>query len=288
MGRVAGGAVRGIFVAGLTMLPLILLQTPAEHVVQATLVLALAAGAFTAMEYGARVPAMIELRGAPGYNRARVGVLALALPLGALACGAAGASGPLPALAEAVGLRLHATLGAAPSPLAVIDLALPPDAAPGRARMVGAVAALAFASAALCVAAYALVLARGAWPRPAVDARLPEAQAFGLWRDLPAYAAPAGCDLVWRLRRDGRVNILLGLVLPYLLPPLAAVLGRLHGVSVLGSDLVLTWAMALWAVLPACLILRGLALLRLAAAIAARRRRLAQPGGTAEADFLPV
>ena len=110
-------------------------------------------------------------------------------------------------------------------------------------------------------------------PWPGGDGRL------NLSVNLPTFQPAAGSDVAARLRRDGSVNLALGILLPYVLPPVAAAIGAAHGLSVVRSDLVLVWVASLWAFLPASLILRGIALRRVAAAIEARAA--AAPAGGA-------
>ena len=216
---------------------------------------ALFAGLFVAAEYGARAPGLVEFRDAPPYNRIRFAVLAGALLFGSGA--AAEGAVPIGASARAAGLAVAAAVDWPGSPLRAL-LSFGPAAAAADMR---AVAGAALLAAAAGVGGFALVLRLTAWPGPA--------DRLNLWVALPLFDAAERRTLPARLRRDGRVNLLLAVALPYAAPPVAAFVGGAHGISAVGNDLLLVWAVALWILLPAMLLLRGMALHRLAAAVAA-------------------
>jgi hypothetical protein len=288
MARVAGGIVRAILVAGLILAPLLLLPDQSEHVVQTMLVLALCAVAFTLWEYAATVPALVEFRGAPPFNRARFTVLLLALVFVALLCRDAHDPSTLSGLVRAIGLRFGDLLDFPLSPVRLVVWLLPPGTAPGAVAEIRAAAGLSTLAALLGVLGFGTAIAVRRWP----GGKLPRNAQNGVvggefYRNLPAYDPAPAADLAARLRRDGSLNLTLGAALPYLAPPAGLLLGRLHGISLLQSDLLLVWTFSLWAFLPACLVLRGMALRRVARHLEAGRSRTGEDAA-AEPDFLPV
>jgi len=82
-----------------------------------------------------------------------------------------------------------------------------------------------------------------------------------------------GADVVLRLIRDARINIVLGMALPYVMPALFWVVTALFEPAKLASTHTLIWATAAWTFLPASLLMRGVAMHRVASMIAERRRK---------------
>lgn len=76
-----------------------------------------------------------------------------------------------------------------------------------------------------------------------------------------------------RLKRDSVVNIVLGFLLPFLAPVVVRFLMPMVDLHALALPQTLIWTMVAWAFLPANLIMRGVALARIAAMIEAKRRR---------------
>ena len=123
---------------------------------------------------------------------------------------------------------------------------------------------------------------------PALRAdRWPGQAAPNLYVALPTFDGVDRAAMVGRLRRDGAVNLPLAAAVPYAAPPLATAIGAAHGVTVVGNDLVLVWVVVAWAFLPATLILRGLALRRLASVLAARPDRWPASPESFAAAFSP-
>ena len=113
--------------------------------------------------------------------------------------------------------------------------------------------------------AFVAVLRRG-WPL--------RHAAFNVWVNLPTFDPTTGSDIAWRLKRDAWVNTLLGILLTFLLP-FFGVAGGASGLFAPASPQTLVWTLALWSFLPTSLIMRGMALLRVAGLITAKRRAMA-------------
>jgi hypothetical protein len=97
--------------------------------------------------------------------------------------------------------------------------------------------------------------------------------AFNVWINLPLFDPTTGGDVVARLQRDGRVNVILGVLLPFLLPALGLLGSELIPVAMLADPLTLVWVVSGAAFLPASLLMRGTAMLRVAELIEEKRRR---------------
>jgi hypothetical protein len=78
--------------------------------------------------------------------------------------------------------------------------------------------------------------------------------------------------VVQRLQRDARINIIAGVLLPFGLPAAAKMLSGIADPTLLSSPQTLVWVMSFWAFLPASMIMRGLAMQRIAELITFKRR----------------
>ena len=266
--------------AVLVLGPLLILPDANPQVSDAFVFLALFAALLVLVEYGAASPGLVEFRQAPPYNRVRYAILLAMLLLIALSCAAPGDGALFARVVLAVGVLLGHATDLPLSPVRLILWLLPEGTTPAQVQAVRAAAGLGYLTALVGLTVFAILLRVRRWPSPAGG--------FNLWVNLPTFDAGSGGDVVRRLRRDGAVNLSLGVMLPYLTPPLAVQVAGFSGVSMLQSDLMLVWVMALWAFLPTTMFLRGIALRRLAMMIAHRRRRPGEEGGVPDPAYLPA
>jgi hypothetical protein len=99
---------------------------------------------------------------------------------------------------------------------------------------------------------------------------------FNVWINLPTFDPTSGGDVVQRLRRDARFNIILGILLPFFIPAAFRLTSLSFQPVSLESPQTLIWLMTAWAFLPASLLMRGVAMGRIAGMIADKRRRSAR------------
>ncbi len=212
---------------------------------EVVLLAAAAAAVFVFLEYAPGAPSLVEFRDAPPYNRIRFAVLAACLSVGVVL--SMDGAGPLPDLVRAIATVAGAALDVAGSPLAPMVGSAPP-ALRGDVAAMGGTGLIVMATACL------------AFARAARDDGWPFRQGtFNPWINLPTFD-PQARDVVARLRRDGTINVALGFAVLYLSPSLAMALGGLPA----DGPLLLIWIVSLWVLVPFCLILRGIALRRLA------------------------
>ena len=257
---------RAILVALLVATPCFLLPGLGQDVTQIVVLLALFAAFFVFVEYGSTYPGLIEFRDAPPYNRVRFLMLWATLFLIAVVCRGQFDPTPLAEFATAIGLLLGYSLDFPYSPLSVVMNALPHGTTIEEAQMVRIAAGLAYLVALVSLTIFAILIRLRSWPSPTGS--------FNVWINLPTFDPTAGTDVAKRLNRDGRINVFLGFILPYVTPSLAAYIAANHNISVFSNDLVLVWAVTLWAFLPASLFMRGIAMHRLSDMIEAKRKRL--------------
>lgn len=261
--RLFGAIIRAVLVVALIALPSVLMIEVSSDTKQMVTLTALLAGMLTFAEYHAIYPSLIEFRDAAPFNRLRfamilTSVLALTLVQPDVA---------LPAALSDLAMRLGAAVGAAMdfpySPVRLLTQVIQDRADTPQLNALRSAAGLAYLISLSWLALFAIIVRIGGWPH----ANRP----LNVWVNLPMFDPTAGGDVVARLSRDGRVNILLGFLLPFLAPVLAKlILGSSASLLSL-SPHSLIWIVTLWAFLPASLILRGLALLRIAELIAQSR-----------------
>lgn len=262
--RITGAAFRGILVAMLFAMPTLILPASATESPEIILFIALLGSALAFSEYASHFPSFVEFRDAPPINRMRYA--AVAVTVGALSLLAAHPLAPtgLTALVKRLGGWLGGQLDFAYSPVQLAVLMMPPQVSEVTVLMVRDAAGLACSIAGIAIAVFALVIRIGNWPVGNGS--------FNVWVNLPLFDPTAGGDVVQRLQRDGRVNVVGGVLLPFALPAAVKLTSGLVDPGLLAAPHMLVWAISAWALVPASMIMRGLAMLRIASLIAQKRR----------------
>jgi hypothetical protein len=252
-GRAIAAAVRAGLVGAAALAPSLVLDAGTA----AGAVIAAAAALAVLFEYGARTPALLDFRFAPPVNRLRFAVVCAVLASVTLAVAQREAGGGgLGALAAALTdfpfspARMAAdafTRPSAPQPDAAVQ------AAAGVAMIVGGLGA----------ALGAAWIWRGPWPGPPGR--------FDAMTNLPTFEPAVGPDAARRLSRLGGLVILTALAAPLALLVLARFAVAIMDPELFQAPLALVWSATIWAALPATLLLRGVAILKLA-------RRFAEGG----------
>ena len=151
------------------------------------------------------------------------------------------------------------------SPVRLVVLMLPADADAELIASVRTAAGLAYTISIVMLFVFITFVRFLGWPL--------RNGAFNVWVNLPMFDPTGGGDVLHRLRRDAGLNIVLGTLLPFLIPAaIKAASDLINPVSIADSQ-TLIWTMSAWAFLPASLIMRGVALMRIAALIEEKRRR---------------
>lgn len=246
--------------------PSLLLPGFNDEATQVVALLAIFAALFVLVEYSSVYPGLIEFRDAPPFNRVRFLMLFATLFLLSVSCQGKYETTELSRFVEAIGMLLGYSVDLPFSPIRFLLNTLPEGTTRADANAVRTAAGLAYLVALVSLTLFAILIRLRSWPSPTGS--------FNVWINLPTFDPTASGDVVKRLNRDARINILLGCFMPYITPPLASLIAGHYGLNVLGNDLALVWSMALWAFLPASLFLRGIAMRRIAVMIEAKRRRL--------------
>jgi hypothetical protein len=265
MTRLANGALRGLLTAVLVATPSLLLPGVSADTAQVVSLVGLAMALLITIEYASLYPSLVEFRDAPPFNRIRfLGLFVTVFLLSILMRGEQDASGFtlfVIALGHVAGTILDFPL----SPIRLLLSTLPEGTDTAAVLMLRAAMGLAFFAAFFSFIVFYLILKLADWPRAM--------GAFNVWINLPTFDPTAGGDVVTRLRRDGRLNLALGALLPFLVPAVARAGNTVFGPALVNDGQTLIWMVAAWASLPLSLFMRGVAMMRVADMIAEMRRR---------------
>ena len=276
--RLAGAIVRALLVVLMVATPSLLLPGTTVDAAQIVTLVALFAAALTLFEYASSYPGLIEFRDAPPFNRVRFASLWLTVALLSMLVRGEMVPSETTNYISSIGMVIGDVIDFPYSPVRLVVLMLPPDAAAGHVDVVRNAAGLSYLISLLSLAIFMILQRLRNWPV--------RNGAFNVWINLPTFDPTAGGDVVERLERDARFNIALGFLLPFLTPAVIKSATTLFGSVSLENPHTLIWTVAAWAFLPASLFMRGIAMGRIAALITEKRRRDSEDDDAA--GFLPV
>jgi hypothetical protein len=269
--RLTGAILRAVLVVLLIATPSILLPGTTADTSQTIALLALIAAVFTIVEYQSSYPSLVEFRDAPPFNRVRFG--ALFITVFALTLILRGETEPstLTKLAHAAGTAIGNLIDFPYSPVRLIVLMLPEDATMALVDRVRTAAGLSYLVSILSLGMFVALLRLRGWPT--------RHQNFNVWVNLPTFDPTAGGDVVNRLERDSQINLILGFLLPFVIPAFIKLASDYVDPISLSSAHTMIWTITAWAFLPASLLMRGIALSRVAAMICEQRQSASMAGG---------
>nr|WP_099827857.1 hypothetical protein [Oceaniglobus indicus] len=264
--RLFGAAIRGVLILLLIVTPALLLPGTSQDTAQIVMLLGLFAAALTFTEYASAYPCLFEFRDAPPFNRLRF--VSLFITLTTLSIMARVTIDPTgtPQLLQGIGLLFGDLIDFPYSPVRLAVLMLPEQAPMQKLTLLRASAGLAYLISILALVVFYVTLRLRKWPL--------HNGSFNVWVNLPTFDPTSGGDVVSRLRRDSRINIGLGAALPFMMPTAVSAASGLFGAVSLENPQTLIWTVAAWAFLPASLVMRGLAMGRIAAMIADKRKSM--------------
>jgi hypothetical protein len=268
-----GAAIRAAMVMVLAVFPALAIPSVAPDTAQSTILLAAIAGGIVFAEYVSDYPGLVEFRFAAPFNRTRFALIALTAVLLSLVQRDLAEHGALSGLAAGLAAACGPLLDFTLSPVYLLTAALPETLPAAHLEQVRDGAALAMVLSVTAVAGFVTAIRLNLWPMGHGP--------FNVWINLPTFDPTAGNDVVLRLQRHARINIVLGVLLPFLLPGAVIASALLFKPITLTSPLGYVWGIVLWAYLPAGLVMRGVAMARVARMIRASRRRFADSEGNA-------
>ena len=263
--RLPGALASAVMVVMLIVMPFALLPDSNQDGTQIVALVAIFGALFTIVEYSSSSPSLVEFRDAPPFNRVRFSALfATVLCLSVIFRGETAPS-EVTAFFQNSGTQIGQAIDFSYSPVRLMVLTLPEGTDPAVIQRLRDAAGLSYLLALFSVIWFVILLVLYQWPR--------RTEAFNVWINLPTFDPTAGGDVVKRLRRDGRVNIVLGLLLPFLVPAVVKLSDILGTPINLESTQTLIWTVSAWAFLPASILMRGVALSRVANMIHQQRLR---------------
>jgi hypothetical protein len=171
-------------------------------------------------------------------------------------------------LVETAGTAITNTIDFPYSPVRLLVLMLPDNAPADVISEVRMAAGISYLVSILSLALFIVMLRFAGWPA--------RNGAFNFWVNLPTFDPTAGGDVVARLERDAQVNLILGFLLPFMIPALVKLASDVVDPISLSSHHTLIWTVTAWAFLPASLLMRGIALSHVADMISKQRERATQ------------
>lgn len=265
LSRLPNAIVRAVLVVMLIVMPYALLPDIDQDSTQIVALIAVFGGLFTIVEYTARSPSLVEFRDAPPFNRVRFSALfATVLCLSIIFRGEIMPSGITEAFQNS-GSQLGQAVDFPYSPVSLMVGMMPEGTDQVMLDRIRDAAGLSYLVSLLSVIWFVILLRLYRWPR--------RNDTFNVWINLPTFDPTAGGDVVRRLKRDGRVNIILGFLLPFIVPLVIKLMAQLGTPIGFNSAQTLIWTVSAWAFLPASIMMRGVALSRVAQMIHLQRKR---------------
>ncbi|EAU44953.1 hypothetical protein [Salipiger bermudensis] len=256
---------RAVLIASLVAMPALLLPQTTADATQMIALLALVGALLTFVEYIGDYPSIIEFRDAPPFNRLRFLALFATVLILTLICRGEVSPSALSEGLRALGRGIGNVLDFPYSPVRLMVLGASAEMTLEQVDMIRIHAGIAYLVSMLATVTFVLIVRVLNWPI--------RKGAFNFWVNLPLFDPTAGGDVLRRLKRDAHVNIALGFLLPFLIPALMKLASEAFAPISLANVHSLIWITSAWAFLPASLIMRGVALMRIAELIEEKRRR---------------
>lgn len=273
--RLTGALMRALMVMIMIATPSVVTQSASIDTAEVVALVALFAAGLTFVEYAATYPGLVEFRDAPPFNRIRFLSLFATLFLLSVVCMNRENPAVLARLIEFMGAQVTNVLDFPYSPVRLVVEMLPPGTDAARMELFRVAAGLSYFVMLVTIVVFIVILRLAGWPS--------QDHSFNVWVNLPTFDPTTGGDVVERLHRDSLANVLMGFLLPFVIPVVIKAAADVFDPLSLASPHTLIWTMTIWGFLPVSLLMRGIAMGRIAAMIAARRKLHEQvpAGGTA-------
>lgn len=268
--KIAGATVRAVLVALMVATPSLMVPDPSGGSTEVIALVALCFGVFVFIEYASTYPSLLEFRDAPPFNRLRFLSLAVTVVLVSIVCRGVLLPDTMTEFVAAGAALVGQWLDFPYSPVRLFSLTLRTEADSAYNVLVLSIAGISYAISIVSILIFTVLLTATRWP----SHRRP----FNVWINLPTFDPTAGGDVVNQLRQDARVNASLGFLLPFLLPLAVYLVSVLYKLIALVTPQSLIWTVCAWSFLSTNMLMRGIAMARIAAMIQEKRRRSSAKG----------
>lgn len=256
MSRLTGGVLRALIVLIALFAPAVLVPAVSSSAREISAVIGGIAGVCVLFEYAARNPGLVDFRFAPPYNRARFAVFTATLFLMVFLMRAQEGRDDFSGQILEASLNLGERLDFPLSPVSMAANMLGDPDAPVLNAVLRGAAALSFVTAMTGALFFCLLFWITPWPA--------DRENFNLWVNLPTLETAYGAEVERRLFRLSIGMILAGIGAPYASLALASRAGGVFDPAALLDPLPMVWAATLWATAPMYLLMRGVAIAKIA------------------------
>lgn len=263
--QLASAVLRAFLVALLVVTPSLLLSTSGSDAEQLVVILALIAASMTFIEYYGRSPSFIEFRFAPPYNRLKFLGLATSIILLSLICRQSLFPSELGGIVARIGYQLGMAIDFPFSPVRLMVLMLPVDSSPELVEQVRTTSGIAYMASLVMIFSFLTCVRLLNWPN--------RSGAFNVWMNLPLFDPTGGGDVLARLKRDAGLSIVIGALLPFIIPAGVKMTSAFIDPISMSDPQTLVWMITAWAFLPAFMLMRGIAMSRIADLVEEKRKR---------------
>ena len=263
--KIATALIRSILVACVVALPSMVVPDPNGGSSEVISLVALCFGVFVFIEYVSSYPSLLEFRDAQPFNRVRFLSLAMTVVCVSIICRGVMLPSAASEFFTAVGSFLGHQLDFPYSPVRLFTLTLQADPESAYADLVLALAGISYTISLLTIICFFGLLLFTRWPS--------HKKPFNVWVNLPTFDPTAGGDVVNQLSQDARINASLGILLPFLLPLAIYLLSLVSDPISLATPQSLIWTVTAWSVLSTNLLMRGIAMARIASMINFTRKQ---------------
>ncbi|MCA1775061.1 MAG: hypothetical protein LC676_05475 [Loktanella sp.] len=263
--RLPGAILRASLVVILITLPSLVVPQYGSDGLIVMLLVAFSAAVFVLVEYAAASPSFVEFRSAPPMNRLRFAAFFLCVYVLSLIGLSEVSTDAMARLAGLVAGHIGSFTDMPFSPVSNLLMLLPDDTARQQSELLRNFAGVAYLMSLLTVGIFLVLLRLRRWPK--------RRESFNVWINLPRFDPTASGDVVARLNRDSTINVILGFLLPFLVPVVLKFMSLISGPIVLDELHTMIWVVAIWAFVPASILMRGIALSRVAGLIHKERKR---------------
>jgi len=266
--RLAGAILRAVLVVLLIATPALLLPGVTADVTQIVALVSIFAAALTIFEYASVYPGLVEFRNAPPFNRLRFVALFAMVFLSSLVVRGEIEPTVFNAMISSFGQGIGHAIDFPYSPVRQIVLLLPDHVGFDHIDRVRTVAGISYFVSMLALALFYFFVRVRNWPM--------NNGPFNVWINMPTFDPTSGGDVVQRLERDARFNIIVGFTLPFFIPAALKASESLFGQVTLDNPQSMIWIVAAWAFLPSSLLMRGLAMGRIAELVHRKRESVSR------------